>query len=353
MRIAINGYGRIGRCVLRALYERDDCQQLIPVAINELAPLRDVCYLTQYDSTHGRFPGEVTTSTSATSPSQDYLKLSNANRSDEIAVYAAVEPEQISWRDRNIDLLLECSGYVKALGHANSYLASGVKRLLLSNPGEPPIPAIVYGVNQQYIDASRDAVLSAASCTSNAIAPVLQVIHQAFGIRSGVITTIHASMHDQPVIDAYHSPDLRKNRAASQSIIPVDTALAQGVGRVLPDLADKFVAQALRVPVNNVSAINLSINTSSQVSAQQVNQNIAQRAASDLAGVLGYTEELLASCDFNHDPRSGVVDANQTAVIQDELGSTINLLIWFDNEWAFANRMLDLALLIANGNTAE
>ncbi|MBT8148575.1 MAG: erythrose-4-phosphate dehydrogenase, partial [Gammaproteobacteria bacterium] len=223
---------------------------------------------------------------------------------------------------------------------AQAHLQAGARAVLLSNPGEAQIPAIVYGVNQRLL-AGQPAIASAASCTSNALVPVLHVLQRSFGIESGVITTIHASMHDQPVIDAYHSDDLRKNRAASQSVIPVDTSLAAGIGRILPGLDGRFVAHALRVPVNNVSALNITLNLNQATSAEQINQALYEASVGELAGVLGYTTERLASCDFNHDTRSGIIDALQTQLCA---GRTANLLVWFDNEWGFANRMLDLAL---------
>jgi D-erythrose 4-phosphate dehydrogenase len=211
--------------------------------------------------------------------------------------------------------------------------------VLLSNPGESGIPVVVCGVNPALLDTSPP-LASAASCTSNALIPVLHVLHEAFGISNGIITTIHASMHDQPVIDAYHSDDLRKNRAASQSIIPVDTGLALGIGRVLPELEGKFAAHAVRVPVNNVSALNITLNLNCLTDVTAVNGVLQQAAKTSLEGVMGFTQERLASCDFNHDARSGIIDAQQTLVSE----NTVNLLVWFDNEWAFANRMLDLLL---------
>ena len=354
MRLAINGYGRVGLCVLRAWFERlnvdsrSNTDSLSVVVINELADKDAIAYLTRYDSTHGRFPASVCGQKNASKQPQLLV--------DDIAIDLLQQPDhaQLPWRALDIDLVMECTGTISSLFQANKHIDAGAKRVLLSNPGESDIPALVYGVNHHYIDQQKElhqqtAVLSAASCTSNALVPVLSTLDKTFGVENGVVTTIHASMHDQPVIDAYHSPDLRRNRAASQSIIPVDTLLAQGIDRVLPHLQGKFVAHALRVPVNNVSALNVTVNLKKATSESQVNAVLKQAAENELAGVLGYTEELLASCDFNHDARSGVIDANQTRVcIGDSAGSgkTVNVLIWFDNEWAFANRMLDLALFV-------
>ena len=348
MRLAINGYGRVGRCLLRAWHERKDTQSLSMVAINELASHDAIAYLTQYDSTHGRFPAEVSCDVKhkASHPggSPKHQLLINEAGTNEIAIDLLQQPDQsqLPWQALGIDLVMECTGQITTAVEAKKHIDSGAKRVLLSNPGEASIPALVYGVNHQSVNAEQ-GILSAASCTSNALVPVLSVLDKTFGVENGVVTTIHASMHDQPVIDAYHSQDLRRNRAASQSIIPVDTALAQGIDRVLPNLQGKFVAHALRVPVNNVSALNVTINLRDNVTEAQINACLKDAAENELAGILGYTEALLASCDFNHDARSGVIDANQTRV---SAGRTVNVLIWFDNEWAFANRMLDLALFL-------
>lgn len=336
MRVAINGYGRIGRSILRAAMLRKDCAKLEFVAINELASPDAIDYLTQYDSTHGRFPGQVILQSGHLLLKTHFAKV-NAE------IFNQSDSSLLPWKERVIDLVLECSGGQGNLSSAAQHLTAGANRVLLSQPGEADIPAIVYGVNHTSLDANAE-IVSAASCTSNALISCISVIQQEFGIENGVITTIHASMHDQPVIDAYHSNDLRKNRAASQSIIPVDTALATGVARILPELEGRFVAHALRVPVNNVSALNVTLNLQSDVTVEGVNAAIKIAAEGALSGVLGYTEEPLASCDYNGDPRSGIVDARQTVVSGNK---TVNLFIWFDNEWAFANRMLDIALYMS------
>ncbi|MGB5325630.1 MAG: glyceraldehyde 3-phosphate dehydrogenase NAD-binding domain-containing protein [Pseudomonadales bacterium] len=337
MRVAINGFGRIGRCALRAALAREDCAVLDFVAINELAPPRSIHYLTSYDSTHGRFPGSVQLD------GECLVVTASTGRQHRLSLSAEPQPQRLGWRALNVDLVLECSGQITDAASARAHIAAGAQRVLLSNPGEAPIPAIVCGVNSSDLNVS-ETVVSAASCTSNALIPVLQVLHRQFGIDNGIITTVHASMHDQPVIDAYHSSDLRRNRAASESIIPVDTELAAGIGRVLPELDGKFAAHALRVPVSNVSALNITVNLASEVSCESVNRAMQKAAGSELAGVLGVTSEQLASCDFNGDSRSGIIDTLQTRVSG---GRTVNLLVWFDNEWAFANRMLDLALLMS------
>ena len=330
IRVAINGYGRIGRSVLRALYESGarDCVQI--VAINEPADSKTIAHLTRYDSTHGRFNGTV-------DASDDSLTVNG----DEIKVLHHQQLDQLPWQVLGIDVVLECSGSFTDRQTAEQHLASGAKHVLFSQPAEPTVDAtIVYGINQHLL-TGEETIVSAASCSTNCVVPVIKVLDDAFGIDGGVITTIHSAMNDQPVIDAYHHTDLRKTRAAMQSIIPVDTGLALGIDRLLPELTGRFQAQAMRVPTLNVSAIDLSVMLNTDVDTAAVNGALAAAANGSLNGVLGYTEEPLASCDFNHDPRSGIVDASQTKVSQKKL---VKVLIWFDNEWGYANRMLDTLL---------
>lgn len=328
VRLGINGYGRIGRCVLRALYEAGLQQCLRVVAINEPADCRTIAHLTKYDSTHGRFPGEV-------SCGDDRLTVNG----DDIQVLHQTELDGLPWGNLGVDLVLECSGTFTDRHSALLHLKGGAKRVLFSQPAEADVDAtIVYGVNEDSLDHSH-RIVSNASCTTNCSVPVIKALHDAFGVESGVITTLHSAMNDQPVIDAYHHTDLRKTRSAIQSMIPVDTGLARGIERLLPELTGRFEAQAMRVPIANVSAIDLSLVMSSDVSVEAVNQCLATAAENDFNGVLGYTRELLASCDFNHDPRSGVVDAGQTRVAGKRL---VKVLVWFDNEWGYANRMLDV-----------
>jgi glyceraldehyde-3-phosphate dehydrogenase type I len=331
IRLAINGYGRIGRCVLRALYESDYHQQMRVVAINEPADLTTIAHLTKYDSTHGRFPAKVGIEGESLRVNGDVIAVTHHE------TLAALDWQQYQQAGQPIDVVLECSGQFDREEDLQQHIQQGAGRVLLSQPGTVPIKPIVRGINQQALTA-QDRIASAASCTSNCILPVIDVLHKAFEIRSGVVTTIHSAMNDQPVIDAYHHTDLRKTRAAGQSIIPVDTGLAAGIGRILPELEGRFVARALRVPTLNVSAMELSIEVARPASSEQVNQVLAAAASGSLAGILGYSNEPLASCDYNHDPRSGVVDAGQIRVI----GNLINVLVWFDNEWGYANRMLDV-----------
>jgi len=330
LRVAINGYGRIGRGVLRALYESGARQQLQVVAINELADCKTIAHLTKYDSTHGRFPGEV-------SVSDDCLTING----DPIQVLHVEAIDHLPWAELNIDLVLECTGTFSDRATAQKHIDSGGRRVLFSQPAQSDVDAtIVYGVNHQSL-TGQETIVSSASCTTNCSVPVIKVLDEAFGVESGVITTIHSAMNDQPVIDAYHHTDLRKTRSAFQSIIPVDTGLARGIERLLPKLSGKFEAQAMRVPTVNVSVIDLSLVVASDVDAARVNQALKDAADTQFNGVLGYTEEPLASCDFNHDDRSGIVDASQTRVAGRR---HIKVLTWFDNEWGYANRMVDVAV---------
>lgn len=331
IRLAINGYGRIGRCVLRALYEGDYSEHMQVVAINEPADLPTIAHLTKYDSTHGRFNADI-----------DFTDGQLTINGNAIAVSHFQSLDELPWQEHHIDVVLECSGQFASPVLLQKHIQRGAKKVLLSQPGESDVKALVYGINHQLLNAD-DEIASAASCTSNCIAPVIKTLDEAFEIESGVITTIHSVMNDQPVLDGYHHTDLRKTRASSHSIIPVDTGLAQGISRVLPAMSNRFTARALRVPTTNVSALDLSVVVKNPATSMSVNnflQDASNRSidAGGLSGITGITDEPLASCDFNHDARSGIVDAGQTRVS----GSLINVLVWFDNEWGFANRMLDI-----------
>lgn len=331
-RLAINGYGRIGRCILRALAERSDCHDLQIVAINEPADLETIAYLTRYDTTHGRFPGTVST---------DGNSLVVNGQAIRVTHNTAIEDND--WQD--IDLVLECSGEFKTRADAERHLARGAGKLLFSHPAETVADVdttVVCGVNEHLL-TSGARIVSNASCTTNCITPVLSVLQANYGVLAGNITTIHSVMNDQPVIDAYHHTDLRKTRSASQSLIPIETELAKGIDRILPELAGRFTAKAVRVPTTNVSAMDLVVQLANEVTAEQVNEVLQQASDNGMQGVLGYCDEPLASCDFNHDPRSSIIDAAQTAVSEKRL---LKLFTWFDNEWGFANRMLDTAGLM-------
>lgn len=329
-RLAINGFGRIGRTVLRAWSQRQALQDALQiVAINEIADPETVAHLARYDSTHGRFPGTLTHNTHSLTVNGQPIQLL---RETEIRV--------LPWADLNIDLVLECTGTFSDRVTGEQHLAAGAQRVLFSQPAQADVDAtVVWGLNEASLGDDCQ-IVSAGSCTTNALCPVLKILDDRFGIEAGSITTVHSAMNDQPVLDAYHHTDLRKTRAAFHSIIPVDTGLAIGVPRILPGLAGRLTAHALRVPTLNVSALDVTLQTRQSCSVTAVNDALTEAAEGKLSGVLGVTTEPLASCDFNGESCSGVVDASQTQVAGERL---VKVLIWFDNEWAYANRLLDIS----------
>lgn len=331
-KVALNGYGRIGRCVLRALYERGAKAGFQVVALNDLADLASIEYLTRFDSTHGRFPGEVRSE-------GECLHING----DNLQVLRSATPEGIDWAALGVDLVLECSGAYNSRADGQRFLDAGAPRVLFSQPmaSEADIDAtIVYGVNQQCL-TGRETLVSNASCTTNCGVPLLKLLNEAVGLEYASITTIHSAMNDQPVIDAYHHEDLRRTRSAFQSVIPVSTGLARGIERLLPELAGRIQAKAVRVPTVNVSCLDITLQTARDTDASEINRVLREAAESGpLKGLVAYTELPHASCDFNHDPHSAIVDGSQTRVSGPRL---VNLLAWFDNEWGFANRMLDVA----------
>ncbi len=331
-KVALNGYGRIGRCVLRALFERGAKAGFEIVAINDLADMASIEYLTRFDSTHGRFPGEVRVE-------GDCLHING----DCVKVLRSATP-----RRHRLGVPGRRSGarMLRRLPHPRrrpAFLAAGAPRVLFSQPmaSEVDVDAtIVYGVNQDCL-TGEELLVSNASCTTNCGVPLLRLLDQAIGLEYVSITTIHSAMNDQPVIDAYHHEDLRRTRSAFQSVIPVSTGLARGIERLLPELAGRIQAKAVRVPTVNVSCLDITMQTVSDTDATEVNRILREAATSGpLKGLLAYTELPHASCDFNHDPHSAIVDASQTRVSGPRL---VNILAWFDNEWGFANRMLDVA----------
>lgn len=346
-RIAINGYGRIGRCILRAFYEssfnhpvdddktlNNNYADLRIVAINDLADLENLTHLTRFDSTHGRFLGEVKTRGGS-------LIINK----DEIFVSQIEHVQELDWKELNVDLVLECSGTFGDRISAEQHLKNGAKAVLLSQPGDSDVDAtIVYGINDSELK-SNHRIVSCASCTTNCIVPVLYTLNRAFGIDSGIIDTIHSAMNDQPVIDSYHGKDLRKTRSAMHSMIPVGTALAKGITRILPNLSGRLEARAIRIPTINVSAMQVTIALNSEADANIINTALEEASHKLPNNILGVTREPLASCDFNHDPRSVIVDLNQTLVVRKKV---VSLFLWFDNEWAYANRMLDVAQVLLN-----
>ncbi|QUE75516.1 erythrose-4-phosphate dehydrogenase [Stutzerimonas stutzeri] len=331
-RIALNGYGRIGRCVLRAFYERNAAFDFQIVALNDLADMASVEYLTRFDSTHGRFPGEVTVD-------GDCLHL-NGNC---VKVLREPTPEAVDWRGLDVDLVLECSGAYNSRGEAQRFIDAGAPRVLFSQPmsGAADVDAtVVMGINQGQLTGG-ERLVSNASCTTNCGVPLLKLLNDAIGLDYISITTIHSAMNDQPVIDAYHHADLRRTRSAFQSVIPVSTGLARGIERLLPELSGRIQAKAVRVPTVNVSCLDITVQTSRDTDASEINRILREAAQTGpLKGLLAYTELPHASCDFNHDPHSAIVDGSLTRASGPRL---VNLLAWFDNEWGFANRMLDVA----------
>ncbi|MGO2498213.1 MAG: erythrose-4-phosphate dehydrogenase [Vibrio litoralis] len=334
LRIAINGFGRIGRSVLRALYESGKNQSIQVVAINELAEPEGMAHLLQYDSSHGRFFKKVT-------HDQEHLFIHHSDKVepgfDSIRILHLSDAKLLPWKDLNVDIVLDCTGKFGSQADGQLHIQAGAKRVLFSHPGGNDVDnTIIYGVNHETLTADHH-VVSNGSCTTNCIIPVIKALDDSFGIESGTITTIHSSMNDQQVIDAYHS-DLRRSRAASQSIIPVDTKLHLGIARIYPKFADKFEAISVRVPTINVTAMDLSVTVHKNIDVNDVNQSIVEASRCTLDGILDYTEAPLVSIDFNHDSHSAIVDGSQTRVSNHRL---VKMLVWCDNEWGFANRMLD------------
>lgn len=329
-RIAINGYGRIGQSVLRALYASELRASCEIVAINELADIDTVAYLTRYDTTHGRFRLPVSVK------GKNTLTIDG----DDVHLSHCEGLESLPWEKLDVDVVLECTGVYSTRADAQKHLAAGAKFVLFSQPASSDVDrTVVFGVNQDSI-GEHDLIVSNASCTTNAIVPVLDSLHESFGVVSGSLMTIHSSMNDQPIIDAYHNKDLRRTRSAMSNMVPVETALAKGIERLLPELEGRLSAVAMRVPTINVSAIDLTVVVARSVTAAEVNALLDRQANASYNGVMAYTEEPLASSDFIQDAHSCTIDGSQTRVSQ---GTLVKLLVWFDNEWGFANRMLDVA----------
>jgi glyceraldehyde-3-phosphate dehydrogenase type I len=337
-RLAINGFGRIGRTAFRVWAERPDALAALDlVAINERADRDTAIHLARFDSTHGRFAGSI-------EPTADGMCVNTtALSSKNVAIYNHDTINTLPWHRLAVDIVLECTGAFSDRATAELHVQAGARHVLFSQPAEPDVDlTVVWGVNDDQLRAGHQ-IVSAGSCTTNALIPALKVLDDCFGIEAGTVTTVHSAMNDQPVLDAYHNTDLRKTRAAFQSIIPVDTGLAIGVPRILPQLEGKLTAHALRVPTLNVSAMDVTVYTQRDCTAKAVNDALAKAAQHGLAGVLGFTTAPLASCDFNGETCSSVVDASQTQVSANRL---VKVLIWFDNEWAYANRLIDIALRI-------
>lgn len=327
IRIAINGFGRIGRNILRALYENNYRHDMQVVAINDLGDAKTNAHLLKYDSVHGRFSAEV-------SHDQESVSVDG----DRIGITAIRNPEELPWQDHNVDVVMECTGLFTSRSKAAGHLAAGARKVIISAPSADADAMIVYGVNHNTLTAGHQ-IISNASCTTNCLAPVVQAIHEGIGIESGLMTTIHSYTNDQKLSDVYHT-DLYRARSATQSMIPTKTGAAAAIGKVLPALAGKLDGLAVRVPTINVSLVDFSFIAGRDTSAEEINQIV--KAAAENNPVLGYNSEKLVSVDFNHDPLSSIYDANHTRV----LGRHAKVMAWYDNEWGFSNRMLDNALAL-------
>lgn len=322
--IAINGFGRIGRNVLRALYESGLQKKLKVVAINDLAPADMNAHLLKYDSVHGQFQEEV---------SSEANTMTVAGHA--IEMYAERDPAALPWQALKVDVVLECTGLFTSAVKAQAHLQAGAKKVLISAPAGSDVKTIVYGVNHNTLTA-EDNIVSNASCTTNCLAPVVKVLHEKFGIERGLMTTVHAYTNDQRLTDSMHK-DIRRARSATCSMIPAKTGAAAAIGLVLPELNGRLDGFAVRVPTINVSMVDLSVVLAQSANAEAINQAIAEAASGELKGILGYNDLPLVSIDFNHNPCSSVFDATQTRVMD----NLVKVLSWYDNEWGFSNRMLD------------
>jgi glyceraldehyde 3-phosphate dehydrogenase len=327
--VGINGYGRIGRNVLRALYEGKLKDEIKIVAINDLGDANTNAHLTRFDTVHGRFPGDVHVD-------GDSMVVNG----DRIRVVAQRDPSKLPWGELGVDFVLECTGLFTSKAKASAHLTAGAKKVVISAPGGDDVDAtIVYGVNHKVLKASQ-TVISNASCTTNCLAPLAKVLHDEVGILAGVMNTVHSYTNDQVLTDVYHT-DLRRARSATMSMIPTKTGAASAVGLVLPELKGRFDGFAIRVPTINVSMVDLSFNAGRKTSVDEINAAVRKAANGDMKGILAYNDAPLVSVDFNHDPASSTYDATLTKVIQ---GTLVKVCAWYDNEWGFSNRMLDTTL---------
>jgi glyceraldehyde 3-phosphate dehydrogenase len=326
IKVAINGYGRIGRNILRALYEGKHKGEIQVVAINDLGDANTNVHLTRFDTVHGRFNGDVHVD-------GDSMVVNG----DRIRVVAQRDPSKLPWAELGVDYVLECTGLFTSKAKASAHIAAGAKKVVISAPGGDDVDAtIVYGVNHGVLKASH-TVISNASCTTNCLVPLVTVLHEKIGILSGVMTTIHSYTNDQVLTDVYHS-DLRRARSATMSMIPTKTGAAAAVGLVLPELKGKIDGFSIRVPTINVSLVDFTFTAARKTSVDEIHGAIKAAAGGALKGILEYTDAPLVSVDFNHDPASSTYDATLTKVIE---GTLVKVFAWYDNEWGFSNRMLD------------
>lgn len=332
IRVAINGYGRIGRNILRAIYENNYRKQIQVVAINDLGDVDTNVYLTQHDTVHGKFPGEVKVD------GKDMMV-----NGDKIKVSAERDPTKLPWKDLNVDVVLECTGLFTSREKAGQHLTAGAKKVVISAPAGKDVDAtIVYGINDNILKAS-DKIISNGSCTTNCLAPLAKPLHEKIGIVDGLMTTIHSYTNDQVLIDVQHK-DIRRARSATHSMIPTKTGAAAAIGLVLPELDGKLDGFAVRVPTINVSLVDLTFQAKRETSVKEVNEIMRKAAEGELKKILKYTDEELVSVDYNHTPQSCTFDATLTKVI----GKTVKVLGWYDNEWGFSNRMIDTTIALMN-----
>ncbi len=333
VKVAINGYGRIGRNILRALYESGRTGEISVVAINDLGDANTNAHLTRHDTVHGKFPGTVAVD-------GDSMVVNG----DRIRVLAKRNPAELPWRELGVDVVLECTGLFSTKEKAGAHLAAGAKKVIISAPGGKDVDAtIVYGVNHQSLKGSH-TIISNASCTTNCLAPLVKPLHEKIGVVQGLMTTIHAYTNDQVLTDVYHS-DLRRARSATHSMIPTKTGAAAAIGLVLPALDGKLSGLSVRVPTINVSLVDLTFTAARATTVDEINQIMKAASEGELKDIVGYNTDPLVSIDFNHDPRSSIFDATQTRV---EGGTLVKVLSWYDNEWGFSNRMLDATLALVN-----
>ncbi|HZF24807.1 MAG TPA: type I glyceraldehyde-3-phosphate dehydrogenase [Steroidobacteraceae bacterium] len=330
IKVGINGYGRIGRNILRALYEAGRQKEIQIVALNDLGDANTNAHLTRYDTVHGKFPGEVSVDGNAM-----------VVNGDPIRVLAERDPTKLPWGELGVEFVLECTGLFTSKAKAGAHLKGGAKKVVISAPGGEDVDAtIVYGVNHHVLKASH-TVISNASCTTNCLVPVVKVLHDKIGVLSGIMTTVHSYTNDQVLTDVYHS-DLRRARSATMSMIPTKTGAAASVGLVMPELKGKLDGFSVRVPTINVSLVDLTFSAARKTSADEIHGLMKAAAAGGaLKGVLAYSDGPLVSVDFNHDPASSTYDATLTKVIE---GTLVKVCAWYDNEWGFSNRMLDTTL---------
>ena len=331
IKIAINGFGRIGRNVTRALFESGMHKKMQLVAINDLGDINTNAYLLQHDSTHGRFSKAVEVDNQGLVVDGQHIR-----------VCAERNPEQLPWSELDVDVVLECTGFFANKEKASAHLRAGARKVLISAPAGSDVPTIVYGVNDKTLKAD-DTVVSNASCTTNCLAPLVKPLHDSIGVKCGLMTTIHAVTNDQKLVDSYHS-DLRRARSSFASMIPTKTGAAAAVGLVLPELAGKLDGFAVRVPTLNVSMVDLTFEANKAVDVEEIDAILKRASEGELKGILNYTNEPLVSIDFNHCPASSTYDATLTRRI-DNLYKVVS---WYDNEWGFSNRMLDTTMAMVN-----